>query len=50
MKVSPAEINAEIDGWMFGVQRSMLHHRMEWQFAMVVAGIYSTPNIFINPQ
>jgi hypothetical protein len=47
MKKSPAEVAAEIDGWLFGIQRSMLQHRMDWQFDMMLVGVYNTPNHFM---
>jgi hypothetical protein len=50
MKMSQAEVAAEIHGWLCGVQRSMLRQRMEWQIYTMVAGIYSTPSAFINPK
>jgi hypothetical protein len=37
MKLSPAEVAAEIDGWFCGLQRSMLQDRMDWQIDMMVA-------------
>ncbi len=45
--MTPAETATVIEGWLCGVQRSMLRQRMDWQFDMMVAGLYKTPNHFM---
>ena len=46
--MTPAEIEDIIDGWLFGFQRSLIHHRANLQVDFLLAGIYTTPNHEIN--
>jgi hypothetical protein len=48
--MTPAETAIEIDGWLFGVQRSLMHQRTAFHFDLMVAGFYRTPNVFISPK
>lgn len=50
MRMSPAEMTAEIDGWLCVVQRSIIRQRTDWQFAMVLAGISQNTEHLHQPQ
>lgn len=40
---------AEIDGWLCGVQRCLIHQNTDWHCGWVLAGFYKTPKTFIKP-
>ena len=42
--MTPTEMGAVIDGWWFAVQRSIIRHRGDLQFDLMMAGIHAPAN------